>query len=65
MLDTPNPLSLSRAKRVQNIQCQRKEVGKPLYERRWWALRDSNPQPTAYEAVALTDCAKGPEIIEE
>lgn len=28
--------------------------------RRGWALRDSNPQLTAYEAVALTDCAKGP-----
>ena len=26
----------------------------------WWAFRDSNPKPTGYEPVALTNWAKGP-----
>ena len=26
----------------------------------WWAFRDSNPRPTGYEPVALTNWAKGP-----
>lgn len=26
----------------------------------WWTLWDSNPRPIAYEATALTDCAKCP-----
>ena len=26
----------------------------------WWAFRDSNPGPTGYEPVALTNCANGP-----
>lgn len=28
-----------------------------------WALWDSNPQPTAYEAAALTCCAKSPKYV--
>ena len=27
---------------------------------RWWAPRDSNPDPKNYEFSALTNCAKGP-----
>ena len=27
----------------------------PLRAGEWWALRDSNPQPTDYESAALTD----------
>lgn len=27
-----------------------------------WSLLDSNQQPTDYESVALTDCAKGPNL---
>ena len=26
----------------------------------WWAFRDSNPRPTGYEPVALTNWANGP-----
>ena len=26
----------------------------------WWAFRDSNPGPTGYEPVALTNCATSP-----
>ena len=29
-------------------------------ERLWWAIRDSNPGPTGYEPVALTNWANGP-----
>ena len=28
----------------------------------WWAIRDSNPGPTGYEPVALTNWANGPII---
>lgn len=27
---------------------------------KWWAIRDSNPNPTVYETVAPTNCANGP-----
>ena len=29
----------------------------------WWIFRDSNPGPTGYEPVALTNWAKGPNTI--
>ena len=28
----------------------------------WWAIGDSNPGPTGYEPVALTNWANGPEV---
>ena len=31
-----------------------------LYPYIWWAIRDSNPGPTGYEPVALTNWANGP-----
>ena len=32
-----------------------------LNVRIWWAIRDSNPGPTGYEPVALTNWANGPQ----
>ena len=32
----------------------------PLYSIDWWTIRDSNPGPTGYEPVALTNWANGP-----
>ena len=32
----------------------------PIFHLKWWAIRDSNPGPTGYEPVALTNWAKGP-----
>ena len=81
MLDTPNPLShmqelrgsrISKKERRWNLNSAEPKRGALKLGFRpttglvkGWALRDSNPQPTAYEAAALTDCAKGPENIEE
>ncbi len=31
-----------------------------LYPQKWWTFRDSNPGPTGYEPVALTNWAKDP-----
>ena len=31
----------------------------------WWAIGDSNPEPTGYEPVALTNWANGPRIMIE
>ena len=33
-------------------------------ERLWWAIRDSNPGPTGYEPVALTNWANGPNLLQ-
>ena len=33
-----------------------------LTEKLWWASRDSNPGPTGYEPVALTNWATGPNL---
>ena len=30
----------------------------------WWAIRDSNPGPTGYEPVALTNWANGPNLLQ-
>ena len=30
-------------------------AGKIMEHGKWWALRDSNPRPTGYEPVALTN----------
>ena len=32
----------------------------PLNKKMWWTIRDSNPGPTGYEPVALTNWANGP-----
>ena len=32
----------------------------PLDKKMWWTIRDSNPGPTGYEPVALTNWANGP-----
>ena len=31
----------------------------------WWTFRDSNPGPTGYEPVALTNRAKGPYSVKQ
>ncbi len=45
-----------------------KNKSEPIANRRkvriyslWWTIGDSNPGPTGYEPVALTNCANGPE----
>ena len=50
-----------------NIICRRQTsfkkrtfVGRQKCVFCWWAIRDSNPGPTGYEPVALTNWANGP-----
>ena len=50
------PLYLNR----RTAYLAERQIPRLWYGKIWWAFRDSNPRPTGYEPVALTNWAKGP-----